>query len=87
MNKMQRVDFDKWIDELEGDEKTAWLAATTQQKSKIRGASNRLNKLPVWSSVGGWVVGPEFFGKDVSGGRRRKTKKSKRRSRKTRRYR
>lgn len=82
---MQNVDLNTWIKELKGDEAAAWAAATTRQKSKILGASNRLNKLPVWSSMGGWVVGTEFFGKDVSGGRRRKTRKHKRRSRKTRR--
>jgi len=79
------VDFDTWVRELQGVEKTAWENAVNKQKNNIRGASNRLNKLPVWTSGEGWMVGSEYYGKNASGGRRRKTRKHTRRSRKTRR--
>ena len=83
----KRVDFYKWVRELQGVEMTAWAEAEPIQKKRIEKASDRLNKLPVWTLGEGWMVGTEFYGKNASGGRRRKTKKSKSRSRKTRRNR
>jgi hypothetical protein len=81
---METVDFYKWTRGLTGVEKAAWDKAATSQKLKIKNESAKTNKLPVFGTYG-WTVGDSHYGKDASGGRRRRTRKSKRRQRKTRR--
>ena len=81
---MEKVDFYKWTRGLTGEEKAAWDKAAASQKVKIERESAKTNKLPVFGTYG-WTVGDSHYGKDASGGRRRRTRKTKRRSRKTRR--
>jgi hypothetical protein len=67
----KRVDFYKWIRELQGDEKTAWHNAAKVLRDKIEKESDKINKLPAWNKYG-WMVGDAYFGKDVwYGGRGR----------------